>query len=70
MTDLNISTRGDGFLDVVANGTRFVIFPAPPSGERFVTAHNDEWASVPVGNFPTLGAAIDRTLQAFAFPAN
>lgn len=62
-----ISTRDDGFTDVVANGTRFVIFP-PRNGGWFVTAHNEEWASVPVGNFPSLGDAINRTLQPFDFP--
>lgn len=66
---IDITTRPTGYLDVVANGTRFVIHPEQPGGARFVSASNQDWASVPVGHFRSLGAAIDRTLQPFTFPS-
>jgi hypothetical protein len=62
-----ITTRDDGFIDIRHDNHSFVIFPER-NGKRFMTAHNDEWASVPVGDFATLGDAINRAMQPFRFP--
>lgn len=65
--DFTIRTLESGQVEIDLGHTRFVI-QNRFEGRHFMTAHNADWASVPVGGFQTLGAAIDRALQPFTFP--